>query len=106
MGEQSADNLKREKVVMATERQDNDNRQRESGLRRDEPRISGDEGTRGGRGERRATDQVETGQGCTPAGEEKETACLVRQALSPSGRPVVDISHPRVICALQGFASY
>lgn len=39
-------------------------------------------------GRRRATHQVETGQGCRPAGKDKDFACLVRQALWPSGRLV------------------
>lgn len=69
---------------MVTEQQDNVNRHRESGLQRNKPNIS-----LGGEGTRRTTDQVETGQGCTPAGKDKDTVCLVRQALSPSGRLVL-----------------
>lgn len=63
---------------MVTEQEDNDNRHHESGLRRNKPKTSlgGDEGTRR-RGRRRATDQVETGQGCTPAGKDKDTVCMV-----------------------------
>lgn len=69
---------------MVTEQQDQ-NRRRESGLSAKFP-LGGDDGTwRRRRGKRRARDQVETGQGCTPAGEDKDSVGLVRQALSPSG---------------------
>lgn len=70
---------------MVTEQQDG-NRRRESGLSAKFP-LGGDDGTwRRRRRGRRARDQVETGQGCTPAGKDKETVGLVRQELWPSGR--------------------
>lgn len=72
---------------MATEQQDKDNRHHESGLS-GESLWGGDGGMKRRRGKRRATHQVETGQGCRSAGKDKDIACLVRQALSPSGRLV------------------
>lgn len=65
---------------MATGQRDKDNRHHESG----------DGGMKRRRGRRRATHQVETGQGCRPAGKDKDKDIvgLVRQALLPSGRLV------------------
>lgn len=73
---------------MATGQQDKDNRHHENGHSAANLSERGDEGMKRRRGRRRATHQVETGQGCRPAGKDKDIACLVRQALLPSGRLV------------------
>ena len=73
MGEQAADNLKERRSLWQRSYKTTIT---DSGLRRNELKttLGGDKGTTR-RGTRRVTDQVETGQGCTPAAKD-EIPCV------------------------------